>query len=107
LWAVAFDLLEAEGTRGIAERPFGAASSDRIVPTRDFFYPASGLRYFFFSNEGLPREASHIHVKGGGRDAKVWLEPEPVIAESYGFTRACAYPTRHHGPLRPDLKGMA
>ena len=23
--------------------------------------------------------------KGGGRDAKVWLEPEPVIAESYGF----------------------
>jgi hypothetical protein len=36
LWAVAFDLLEAEGTRGIAERPFGAASSDRIVPTRDF-----------------------------------------------------------------------
>jgi Domain of unknown function (DUF4160) len=44
-----------------------------------------GLRYFFFSNEGSPREAPHIHVKGGGRDAKVWLEPEPIIAESYGF----------------------
>ena len=29
-----------------------------------------GLRYFFFSNEGSPREAPHIHVKGGGRDAK-------------------------------------
>jgi hypothetical protein len=45
----------------------------------------SGLRYFFFSNEGSPREEPQIHVKGGGRDAKVWLEPEPVIAESYGF----------------------
>jgi hypothetical protein len=48
-------------------------------------FRATGLRYFFFSNEGSPREAPHIHVKGGGRDAKVWLEPEPVIAESYGF----------------------
>jgi hypothetical protein len=47
-----------------------------------------GLRYFFFSNEGSPREAPHIHVKGGGRDAKVWLEPEPIIAESYASIRA-------------------
>jgi hypothetical protein len=45
----------------------------------------SGLRYFFFSNEGLPRETPHVHVKGGGRDAKIWLEPEVSIAESYGF----------------------
>jgi len=27
----------------------------------------------------------HIHVNGGGRDAKVWLEPPVMIAESYGF----------------------
>jgi hypothetical protein len=45
----------------------------------------SGLRYFFFSNEGSPREAPHIHVKGGGRDAKIWLEPDISFAESYGF----------------------
>jgi hypothetical protein len=45
----------------------------------------SGLRYFFFSNEGAPREPPHVHVKGGGRDAKIWLEPEIAIAESYGF----------------------
>jgi hypothetical protein len=44
-----------------------------------------GLRYYFFSNEGAPREAPHVHVKGGGRDAKIWLEPELTIAESYGF----------------------
>jgi hypothetical protein len=45
----------------------------------------SGLRYYFFSNEGSPREALHVHVKGGGRDAKIWMEPELAIAESYGF----------------------
>ena len=45
----------------------------------------SGLRYLFFSNEGSPREAPHIHVIGGGRDAKIWLEPEASIADSYGF----------------------
>ena len=44
-----------------------------------------GLRYFFFSNEGQPPEPLHIHVTGGGRDAKVWLEPDIAIAESYGF----------------------
>jgi hypothetical protein len=44
-----------------------------------------GLRYFFFSNEGDLREAVHVHVKGGGRDAKIWAEPEVSIAESYGF----------------------
>lgn len=27
----------------------------------------------------------HIHVTGGGRDAKVWLEPDLSIADSYGF----------------------
>jgi Domain of unknown function (DUF4160) len=47
-----------------------------------------GLRYFFFSNEGSPREAPHIHVKGGGRDAKVWLEPEPIIAKAMASIRA-------------------
>jgi hypothetical protein len=44
-----------------------------------------GLRYFFFSNEGSPREAPHIHVQGGGRDAKIWLEPEISVADSFGF----------------------
>ena len=44
----------------------------------------SGLRYFFFSNEGAPRERPHIHVKGGGQDAKIWLDPLSV-ANSYGF----------------------
>ena len=44
-----------------------------------------GLRYFFFSNEGVPREPRHVHVKGGGCDAKIWLEPEIALDDSYGF----------------------
>lgn len=44
-----------------------------------------GLRYFFYSNEGQPPEPPHIHIRGGGRDAKIWLEPEVSIDESYGF----------------------
>ena len=44
-----------------------------------------GLRYYFFSNEGQPPEPPHVHVKGGGRDAKIWLEPDISIADSYGF----------------------
>jgi hypothetical protein len=44
-----------------------------------------GLSYYFFSNEGQPPEPPHIHVRGGGRDAKVCLEPTVFFADSYGF----------------------
>jgi len=44
-----------------------------------------GLNYYFYSHEGQPLEAPHIHVRGGGRDAKVWLDPEVLLADSYGF----------------------
>jgi hypothetical protein len=44
-----------------------------------------GLRYYFFSNEGQPPEPPHVHIKGGGCDAKIWLEPEIAIADSYRF----------------------
>lgn len=45
-----------------------------------------GLRYLFFSNEGDPREPPHVHVRGGGQDAKIWLSPSIMLGESYGFT---------------------
>lgn len=44
-----------------------------------------GLRYLFFSNEGDPREPPHVHVRGGGGDAKVWLAPEIDLVDSNGF----------------------
>lgn len=45
-----------------------------------------GLRFFFFSDEGRPREPAHVHVKGADCDAKIWLEPEISVADSFGFT---------------------
>lgn len=47
-----------------------------------------GGRYYFFSNEGSPREPIHIHVGRGGGEAKFWLRPEVVVAESFGFSRS-------------------
>ncbi len=44
-----------------------------------------GLRFFFYSNEGSPREPAHVHVRGPGREAKFWLRPQVRVAESDGF----------------------
>jgi hypothetical protein len=45
-----------------------------------------GYRYFFYSNEGDPREPLHIHVRKGEALAKFWLEPEVKVAESYAMS---------------------
>ena len=39
-----------------------------------------GIRFFFYSNEGSPREPLHIHARGNGGDAKIWLFPDARIA---------------------------
>jgi len=44
-----------------------------------------GLRFFFYSNEGSPREPAHIHVMGAGGETKFWLRPEVAVAESHGL----------------------
>lgn len=44
----------------------------------------NGFRFFFYSNEGDPREPLHVHVRKGGGEAKVWLFPV-AICESDGF----------------------
>jgi hypothetical protein len=45
-----------------------------------------GYRFFFYSNEGNPLEPLHIHVRRGEAVAKFWLEPDVVLAESYGLS---------------------
>jgi hypothetical protein len=45
-----------------------------------------GYRFFFHSNEGDPREPLHVHVRKGEAVAKIWLEPEPGIADTYGMS---------------------
>lgn len=46
-----------------------------------------GVRFFFFSNEGSPREPIHIHALGGEIEAKFWLRPDVSVAQSFGFSR--------------------
>jgi hypothetical protein len=45
-----------------------------------------GFRFFFFSNEGDPREPMHIHVRKGANLAKFWLVHDVQLADSYGFS---------------------
>jgi hypothetical protein len=55
------------------------------VPT---VFRHGGYRFFFFSNEGDPQEPPHVHVRKGDNEAKFWLRPEVVVAESFGFNAA-------------------
>lgn len=38
-----------------------------------------GYRFFFYSDEGNPREPPHIHVVSGEKTAKFWLEPVELV----------------------------
>ncbi|SFJ89575.1 protein of unknown function [Mesorhizobium albiziae] len=44
-----------------------------------------GYIFFFYSNEGRPREPRHVHVRSSGSEAKVWLEPHVALADNHGF----------------------
>ena len=44
-----------------------------------------GHRFFFYSNEGDPREPMHVHVMKAGCEAKFWLRPKVALAASRGF----------------------
>jgi hypothetical protein len=44
-----------------------------------------GFKFFFYSNEGNPLEPAHIHVRAGGKEAKLWLTPEVAVARNDGF----------------------
>ena len=47
-----------------------------------------GFRFFFYANEGSPRELVHVHVRSGAGEAKLWLEPQVRLANSVGFDAA-------------------
>src|ERR1700722_3619942 len=63
----------------------GAVELRSFVPT---VFKREGYRFYFFSNEGDPREPPHVHVRRGGDEAKFWLQPEVAVAESFGFNAA-------------------
>ena len=44
-----------------------------------------GFRFFFYANEGSPREPAHIHVEKQDMEAKFWLRPEVGLAYNDGY----------------------
>lgn len=44
----------------------------------------NGYIFFFYSNEGNPREPVHIHVRKGDGAAKFWVSPV-ALGSSDGF----------------------
>ncbi|TNH00783.1 DUF4160 domain-containing protein [Testudinibacter sp. TR-2022] len=44
-----------------------------------------GYKFFFYSNEGNPREPAHIHVRNAEAEAKFWLAPQISLAQNDGF----------------------
>lgn len=44
-----------------------------------------GFKFFFYSDEGDPREPAHIHVFKAGSEAKFWLTPDVQLARNDGF----------------------
>ena len=42
-----------------------------------------GYKFFFWSNEGSPREPRHIHVRKGNATAKYWIDPEISLESAY------------------------
>jgi hypothetical protein len=44
-----------------------------------------GFRFFFYSNEGSPREPVHIHVEKDNVEAKFWLKPYVHVAYNDGY----------------------
>jgi hypothetical protein len=43
-----------------------------------------GFRFFFYANEGSPREPVHVHLRKGDATAKFWIKPVR-LAENYKF----------------------
>jgi len=44
-----------------------------------------GFKFFFYSNEGTPREPIHVHVERDEMEAKFWLIPEVRVAYNDGY----------------------
>jgi hypothetical protein len=43
------------------------------------------FRFFFYSNEGNPREPLHVHVRSAEGEAKFWVKPTVQLANSDGY----------------------
>jgi hypothetical protein len=62
-----------------------------------------GFRFFFYSNEGNPREPVHVHVIGEGGEAKFWLTPEIALESSYGLNASTLRELQRVVAINSDL----
>jgi hypothetical protein len=56
-----------------------------IKPIMPAVFRYRGFTFFFYSNEGTPREPVHIHVEKDDLEAKFWLIPEVRVAYNDGY----------------------
>ena len=56
-----------------------------IIGSMPVVFRYKGFRFFFYSNEGQPREPAHVHVRGDGGEVKFWLHPAVRVAVSDGL----------------------
>ena len=49
-------------------------------------FRARGYRFYFFFSREEPRVHIHVHHETG--EAKIWLEPDIVVAQNYGLSQA-------------------
>jgi Domain of unknown function (DUF4160) len=66
--------------------PIPSSSLTRKDSDMPVVFRWNGYTFFFYSNEGDPREPIHIHVERGSGSAKFWVVPDVVCAKSYGFS---------------------
>ncbi|WP_348815353.1 DUF4160 domain-containing protein [Halomonas sp. H10-59] len=56
-------------------------------------------RFFFYSDEGDPREPPHVHVAAGDQVAKFWLDPVELQSSkrlrAHEITPLCRLVERH------------
>jgi hypothetical protein len=56
------------------------------IQTMPLVFRLRGFKFFFYSNEGTPREPVHVHVEKGDAEAKFWLKPEVRVAYNDGYS---------------------
>jgi hypothetical protein len=67
-----------------------------------------GFRFFFYSNEGSPREPVHIHVEKDNAEAKFWLNRVVHVAYNNGLRHSHIAPVggNRRGKQGQNRKGM-
>ena len=87
------------GRQGEGSRQAWVGYDDAVSPT---IFRKAGYRFYFFSRE---EARMHVHVHHETGEAKIWLEPDVMIAENYGLSErrlaTALRPTRErHNEIR-------